>query len=130
MMKNSILSYSVRRFEQPTRRYVQTLDLKDSPDAIAQYKYWHSREGIWSEILQGIKDSGILEMEIFLRGTRLFMIVELSESDDWEEVMRRMAAQPRQAEWEDFVAQFQAIQSGAKSEEKWQPMERIFHIYE
>ena len=106
------------------------LQLEQNPDLIRQYRYFHSREGIWPEILQGIKDSGILEMEIFLLGTRLVMIVELAADAEWDEVMQRMGNVPRQAEWEDFVAQFQKAAAGAASQEKWQPMERIFHVYE
>ena len=112
----SIIGYPLRQHSTAWKRYVQTLDLKDNPDLIKQYRYYHSRQGIWPEILQGIKDSGILEMEIFLLGTR--------------EVMQRMGNVPRQAEWEDFVAQFQKAAAGAASQEKWQPMERIFHVYE
>ena len=110
----SIIGYPLRQHSTACKRYVQTLDLKDNPDLIKQYRYYHSRQGIWPEILQGIKDSGILEMEIFLLGTRLVMIVELAAD----------------AEWEDFVAQFQKAAAGAASQEKWQPMERIFHVYE
>ena len=55
-------AYPVRQFAGATKRVVQTLDLKDDPELVAAYKHWHSREGIWPEILQGIKDSG-LDME-------------------------------------------------------------------
>ena len=96
-------AYPVRQFAGTTKRVVQTLDLKDDPELVAEYQHWHSREGIWPEILQGIKDSGVLEMEIYLLGTRLFMIVELAADDSWDEVMARMGAGPRQAEWEAFV---------------------------
>ena len=58
------------------------------------------------------------------------MIVELAADAEWDEVMQRMDNVPRQAEWEDFVAQFQKAAAGAASQEKWQPMERIFHVYE
>mgnify|MGYP001641772784 CR=1 FL=1 len=126
----SIIGYPLRQHSTACKRYVQTLDLKDNPDLIKQYRYYHSRQGIWPEILQGIKDSGILEMEIFLLGTRLVMIVELAADAEWDEVMQRMGNVPRQAEWEDFVAQFQKAAAGAASQEKWQPMERIFHVYE
>ena len=80
--------------------------------------------------MQGIKDSGVLEMEIYLLGTRLFMIVELAADDSWDEVMARMGAGPRQAEWEAFVSCFQRADPAAGSAEKWQRMERIFHVYE
>lgn len=123
-------AYPVRQFAGTTKRVVQTLDLKDDPELVAEYQHWHSREGIWPEILQGIKDSGVLEMEIYLLGTRLFMIVELAADDSWDEVMARMGAGPRQAEWEAFVSRFQRADPAAGSTEKWQRMERIFHVYE
>ena len=38
----------------------------------------------------------------------------------------RLATLPRQAEWEAYVAQFQGCRADARSDEKWQRMERIF----
>ncbi len=128
-MESKTDGYAVRRFEGATKRYCQTLDLRDNPALIAEYRRLHSREGIWPEILRGIKESGVLEMEIYLRGTRLFMIVELPADAEWDTVMRRMAEQPKQAEWEALTAKYQEALAGAKSEEKWQMMERIFHLY-
>lgn len=110
-------------------RIVQMLQLEQNPELIRQYRYFHSREGIWSEILQGIKDSGILEMEIYLLDHYLCMIVDLPEDLSWQEAMDRMAKAPRQAEWESFVSQFQRAAADARSDEKWQRMERIFHLY-
>ena len=54
----------------------KTLDLRDSPELIAEYRKRHSQAGAWPEILAGIREVGILEMEIYILGTRLFMIVE------------------------------------------------------
>lgn len=112
------------------QRIVQTLSLHDDPELIRQYRHYHSRQGIWPEILQGIKDAGILEMEIYLLGHQLCMIVDLPDTLSWEEAMNRMAQTPRQAEWEAFVSKFQKAAADARSEEKWQRMERIFHLYE
>lgn len=122
--------YEVKKFEGATKRYCQTLDLKDNPDLIAAYRKLHSQNGIWPEILEGIKKAGVLEMEIYLLGTRLFMIVELPAEADWDEVMRRMANYPRQAEWEALTAKYQKAESNASSTEKWKLMERIFHLYD
>lgn len=124
------LAYPIVKHAGATKRFVQTLNLKDNLELIAAYRYYHSREGIWPEILQGIKDSGVLEMEIFLLGTRLVMLVTLAAEDSWEAVMQRMAAQPRQSEWEAFVAQWQCADSKAASTDKWQKMERIFYLYD
>lgn len=110
--------YEVKKFEGATKRYCQTLDLKDNPDLIAAYRKLHSQDGIWPEILEGIKKAGVLEMEIYLLGTRLFMIVELPADADWDEVMRRMANYPRQAEWEALTAKYQKADSNDSSTEK------------
>ncbi len=122
--------YEVKKFDGATKRYCQTLDLKDSPELIAAYRKLHAKEGIWPEILDGIKKAGVLEMEIYLLGSRLFMIVELPAEADWEEVMSRMGNYPRQAEWEALTAQYQKAEVGASSTEKWKLMERIFHLYD
>ncbi len=40
--------------------------------------------------------------------------------------MARLATLPRQAEWEAYVSRLQGCKAGARSDEKWQLMERIF----
>jgi L-rhamnose mutarotase len=120
--------YLREAYSGPVKRYCQTLDLVDNPDLIAEYKYWHSSEHSWPEISQGIRSVGILEMEIYLFGNRLFMIVETPADFDWDEAFGRLAKLPRQAEWEEFVAKYQLAKPGATSAEKWQLMERIFSL--
>lgn len=111
------------------KRYCQTLDLRDNPELIAEYRKRHAKEHAWPEILEGIRQVGILEMEIYILGTRLFMIVEVPEDFNWDESMAKLATLPRQAEWEDYMAIFQQAEAGAKSNEKWRLMERMFHLY-
>ena len=122
--------YESKRHECATKRFCQTLDLKSDPELIKQYRYYHSREGVWKEILEGIREVGILEMEIYLLGTRLFMIVETPVDFDWDTAMARLATLPKQDEWEDFVGRFQQSAPGSSSSEKWRLMERIFNLYE
>lgn len=110
------------------KRYCQTLELKDDPEGIREYVYWHSPEHIWPEIPAGIRAVGILDMEIYRLGTRLFMIVETPDDFDWETAFGQLATMDRQAEWEDFVGRFQKTVSGSSSSEKWQLMERMFKL--
>lgn len=121
--------YMQKKFDGPTKRFCQTLDLKDDPDLIADYCRLHEQGHIWQEILEGIRSVGILEMEIYLLGTRLFMIVETPTDFDWQAAMARLATLPRQAEWEALTARFQQASADAASAEKWQLMQRIFHLY-
>ena len=122
--------YRVREYDGPVKRFCQTLDLKDKPALIAEYRRRHSRGEAWSEIIDGIREVGILEMEIYLVGTRLFMIVETPLDFDWDSAMQRLSTLPRQQEWEDYMSEFQQAEQGASSDEKWSMMERIFHLYD
>lgn len=121
--------YMQKKFDGPTKRFCQTLDLKDDPDLIVDYCRLHEQGHVWQEILEGIRSVGILEMEIYLLGTRLFMIVETPTDFDWQAAMARLATLPRQAEWEALTARFQQASADAASAEKWQLMQRIFHLY-
>ena len=128
-MENPKDGYPVQQYHGPVKRYCQTLDLRDNPELIAEYRRRHSQEHIWKEIPEGIREVGILEMEIYLLGTRLFMIVETPLDFDWDTAMAHLGTLPRQAEWEDYMAEFQLVKAGMSSAEKWQLMERIFHLY-
>lgn len=122
-------AYAVKQFDGPTKRLVQTLDLEDQPELIAAYRHLHSEQGVWQQVLDNIRAAGLLEMEIYLLGNRLFMIVEMPTDLSWDEAMARMARAPRQAEWEQLTARYQRAAADATSDEKWHLMERIFHLY-
>jgi L-rhamnose mutarotase len=111
------------------KRYVQFLEISDDPELMEQYRKWHSEEHHWKEIRDGIRQVGILEMEIYMLGNKLVMVVDTPADFQWEEAMNRLATLPRQAEWEAFVSKFQGCAADARSDEKWQPMERMFRLY-
>ena len=121
--------YKVKEYKGPVKRYCRTMNLKDNPELITEYRKRHSEEHSWKEIREGIKQVGILEMEIYILGNRLFMIVETPLDFDWDSAMARLATLPRQQEWEDYMAMFQQCKEGATSDEKWQMMERMFYLY-
>lgn len=121
--------YVVQEYKVPVKRYCQTMDLKDNPELIAEYVKHHSEAEAWPEIRDGIREVGILEMEIYILGTRLFMIVETPLDFDWETAMARLATLPRQAEWEAYMSIFQQADATATSAEKWQLMDRMFYLY-
>lgn len=123
--------YKSKNYGQPTKRYVQILDLKaDNDELIQKYRQAHDKDHFWREIGEGIKSVGILEMELYIHGNRLVMIVDAPLDFDWHSAMTRLATLPRQAEWEAHVAQFQQCDASATSDEKWQMTERMFHIYD
>jgi len=108
------------------RRYCLTLDLKEDPKLIAEYKRYH--EKIWPEITKSIKVSGIEDMEIYLLGTRMFMVMEVNERFSFEAKAKADRENPKVREWEELMWKFQKPLPGAKPGEKWLPMERIFKL--
>src|ERR1700675_2184780 len=109
-----------------SRRFCFALDLKDDPALIAEYRKYH--EKIWPEITQSIKDSGIEDMEIYLLGTRMFMIMEVNERFSSEAKAQADGKNPKVQEWENLMWKFQQSLREAKPGEKWMRMERIFKL--
>lgn len=109
-----------------TMRYCLTLDLKDDPKLIAEYKRCH--EKIWPEITKSIKDAGIEDMEIYLLGTRMFMVMEVNENFSFEAKAKADRANPKVREWEELMWKFQKPLPNSKAGEKWLLLERIFKL--
>ncbi len=110
------------------KRYCKTLTLQDDPQLINEYKKVHAPGSTWPEITQGMIEVGILDMEIYIMGNRLFMIMDTVPEFDHDRAMAELAAKPRQSEWEAFVSRFQKTSSEATADEKWQLMERIYKL--
>jgi L-rhamnose mutarotase len=108
------------------RRFCLTLDLKNDLQLIAEYRRYH--ETIWPEITRSIKASGIEDMEIYLRGTRMFMIIEVNEDFSFEAKAQADGSNPRVQEWEKLMSTFQQVLPDAKPGEKWLRMERVFKL--
>ena len=109
-----------------TRRYCLTLDLKEDPALIAEYKKYH--EKIWPEITKSIKDAGIEDMEIYLLGTRMFMIMEVNDTFTFDAKARADQENLKVQEWERLMWKFQQALPLAKPGEKWLRMDRIFEL--
>jgi L-rhamnose mutarotase len=108
------------------KRFCKILELKDDPHLIEEYKKVHAPGAAWPEITQGMKEVGIIDMEIYIRGSLLFMIMDTIADFDHDKAMKELAGKPRQAEWEAFVSRFQQTSAKASADKKWQLMERIY----
>ncbi|MDA3823732.1 MAG: L-rhamnose mutarotase [Bacteroidales bacterium] len=112
------------------KRFCKTLTLEDDPQLIEDYKKVHADGAAWPDITQGMIDVGILDMEIYLIGTRLFMIMDTLPEFDHDKAMDELATKPRQSEWETYVSKFQKTSADASADEKWQLIERIYKLRE
>lgn len=109
-----------------TRRYCLTLDLKDDPNLIAEYKKYHKK--IWPEITASLKQSGVEDAEIYLLGTRMCMILQVNEKFSFESKAHADQENPKVREWEELMWRFQKPMPQAKAGEKWILMDRIFKL--
>ena len=110
------------------KRYCQLLNLPDDPELIKGYIREHQH--VWREIQDGIRQVGIIDMQMYLLGNQSFMIMDTVDEFDFEADNARLATLPRQAEWEAHVAKYQGCDPNAVSTAKWQLMEKIFQLDE
>jgi L-rhamnose mutarotase len=110
------------------KRYCLALDLKEDERLIAEYEDYHRQ--VWPEILKSIKDSGIVMLEIYRTGNRLFMMMEVDNSFSFERKASMDDANRKVGEWESLMWKYQKSLPGSKPGEKWVLMDRIFHLDE
>jgi L-rhamnose mutarotase len=108
------------------KRYCLTLDLKNDPKLIAEYKQHH--KAIWPEIVKSIKQAGVTVMDIYLYGTRLFMIMETTDSFSFYAKSSMDAANPIVQKWENLMWTYQQALPTSKPGEKWVLMEKIYEL--
>lgn len=108
------------------KRYCYALDLRDELRLIADYEAAH--RNVWPEILNSLKEAGILHAEIYRTGNRLFMILETSDDYSPERKANLDNNNPRVREWEQLMWTYQQALPGSKPGEKWIPMNRIFAL--
>ena len=109
-----------------TRRFCFALDLKSDAALIAEYRKYH--EKLWPEVTESIRNSGIEDLELYLLGNRLFMIMDVNESFSFEKKAKADQQNPKVQEWEELMWKFQQSLPEAKPGEKWLRMERIFKL--
>jgi len=110
------------------KRYCKCMELKDDHVLIEEYKKLHAMGAVWPEITSGMKEVGIIDMEIYISGTTLFMIMDTKADFDHDRAMAELATLPRQAEWEALVSRYQKTHSNASAGEKWRIVERIYKM--
>ncbi|MBR06808.1 MAG: L-fucose mutarotase [Rickettsiales bacterium] len=108
------------------KRFALTLDLKNEPDLIAQYIEHH--QNVWPEIIESIKTSGILNMEIYHVATRLFMLMETEDEFTFENKAKMDAGNSKVQEWETLMDTYQQRLPFAKPDGKWVLMTKIFQL--
>jgi L-rhamnose mutarotase len=106
------------------KQYCLACDLKDDESHIKAYDDYH--KNVWPEIKESLQRAGILEMEIYRTGNRLFMIIWVSPDYSFEKKAAMDFENPAVQEWENLMSSFQKHIPWAPAHVKWVPMDRIF----
>ncbi|MFI3311160.1 L-rhamnose mutarotase [Ewingella allii] len=109
-----------------SRRFCQALDLVDDPQLIAEYQQHHQR--IWPEVAEHLRQHGIVEMEIYLLGNRLFMVMDTTDDFDGEQFALHSQENPKICEWEQLMWKYQRPTPWTPAGEKWVELKRIFAL--
>lgn len=120
------LSVEFEEYGGKMTRHCLTLDLKDDQTAISEYKRYHVK--IWQEVKQSLLDAGVLQMEIYLAGTRLFMIMDVSDAFSFSAKAAADAANAKVQEWETLMERFQQALPQSRPGQKWVVMEKVFDL--
>jgi L-rhamnose mutarotase len=104
------------------------LDLKDDAATIDAYKKWHMAGAVPEPVTKSIRGADIEELEIFLAGNRLVMILTPGPHYDSEAKATADETNPDVQKWETLMWGFQKQLPFARPDQKWVPMERIYAL--
>ncbi len=112
------------------QRHLLALDLHDDPRIIEQYRAWHRPGGPPPAITESLRAAGITEMEIFLTGNRLVMIILAGDEFSFDTLDEQNATNADVQTWEALMWTFQKALPWAQPGQKWVLMQRIFALSE
>jgi L-rhamnose mutarotase len=107
-------------------RHCLTLDLKNDEKAISEYKRYHVK--IWPEVRDSLIEAGVLEMEIYLMGTRMFMIMDVTDTFSLSAKAAADAVNAKVQEWETIMHGFQEKLPESGPQQWWMGMDRVFNL--
>jgi L-rhamnose mutarotase len=107
-------------------RSVLAVDLKDDPAIIERYTTHHRQ--VWPEVLASLRRAGIVNMDVYILGRRLVMVVE-TEGQDYQRCFAAHASShSRVVEWEALMRSLQQPPPGAAPGEWWTEMRPVFSL--
>jgi L-rhamnose mutarotase len=109
------------------KQFVFALDLKEDPKLIREYEEYH--KNVWPEVVNSIRSSGIIRMEIFRVSNRLVMVMDTQDDFSLERKGEMDANDSKVVEWEELMWKYQQKLPFAKIGEKWVQMHSIFSLH-
>lgn len=113
-----------------TTRKCFAVDLHDDPELIARYRLWHRVGGPPEAVTASIRADDIRQLEIYLIGNRMFMIMEQGDNFDPSAKAVSDAANEDVKAWDALMATFQKTLPFGPEGSTWLEMERIYSLVE
>lgn len=114
---------------QATTRRCFAVDLHDDAEQIARYRDWHRAGGPPAPVTDAIRADDVRELEIWLVGDRIFMILEQGDAYDRDAKLARDATNPDVQAWDALMRNFQKPLPFA-ADQTWVEMTRIYALSE
>ena len=108
------------------QRYGMTLMLKDGEEIVDRYKEYHRHA--WPEVIDRLREVGIVNMRIYLLGRRMFMYMEAVDEFEPERDFPKLNELPRYREWDELMRTLQERAPEARADEWWASMEEVFDL--
>jgi L-rhamnose mutarotase len=103
------------------------MNLKGDPGVVETYTRHHHE--VWPEVQASLRHAGVEQMDIYLLGRRLVMIVETRDGIDYRTAFAaHISSSARVAEWERLMTSLQEAPTEARAGESWVAMEPVFHL--
>jgi len=102
------------------------LNLRDDADKIAEYRRAHL--AVWPAVTDRLRACGVQRMQIFWRGTRLFMHLVTDDAFDPARDFARINDDPISARWNALMAELQVRAPEANPDEWWAAMDLVFDM--
>ena len=110
------------------KQHCLTLELRNDPELIKLYEEYHQPGGVWPEVLDSIRQSGIEDMKIYRLGSLLIMVLEVDEKFSFDAKSASDASNPMVQKWERLMESFQKVDTTQPDTQKWQIMSSIFQL--
>ena len=107
------------------------LDLRDDAAAIESYKHWHRPGGPPMEVTHSLRAAGIAELDIYLIGNRLFMVMDSDPDHPSSAKSTDQSDNPHVQAWEALMSGLQQDLPFPKQQStagKWQLLEHIYSL--
>lgn len=105
------------------------VDLVDKPEMIARYRAWHAPGGPPKAVSEAIRADGVRDLQIWLVGTRMFMVMEqdMAMAADAQGKAARDASNPEVQAWDALMRTFQQPLPFAP-DRTWVEMEQVYAL--